>query len=186
MPNQMDAVLAYAQRQTGQSAISYGEQMLAGQFLAQQRQQAQALHGHPDVAALTYAQHRQPAQPLQGHQEVMRGGYPHQQQQQQAQAAQAQAQVQAQAQDQGGDKRNCPPTGWQYVDPKGNVQGPFTLLEMQLWNSMGYFRPDLPMRCDPTDPFVEFNKLFPPPLVPFESCPRRVASNGGAVGMGGR
>mmetsp|Transcript_400 Transcript_400/g.1242 ORF Transcript_400/g.1242 Transcript_400/m.1242 type:complete len:88 (-) Transcript_400:226-489(-) len=84
---------------------------------------------------------------------------------------------------QGGDKsRSCPATGWQYVDPKGNIQGPFTLLEMQLWNSMGYFRPELCMRCDANDPFVEFSKLFPPHLVPFESYPRRPAANG----MGGR
>lgn len=73
------------------------------------------------------------------------------------------------------------------MDPRGNIQGPFTLIEMQLWHSMGYFRPDLPMRCDAGDPFIEFNKLFPPPLVPFESYPRRaVPSNGAAVSMGGR
>merc|ERR1712176_437966 len=98
---------------------------------------------------------------------------------------------QAQAKAQGGEQRapataaaaaKCPPTGWQYVDPKGNIQGPFTLLEMQLWNSMGYFRPDLKMRWDDTDPFVEFNKLFPPPLVPFESYPKRAGTNGKAVG----
>merc|ERR1719356_288802 len=105
--------------------------------------------------------------------------------QQQQQHATSQVQTQAKA----GEQRSaskCPPTGWQYVDPKGNVQGPFTLLEMQLWNSMGYFRADLPMRCNDTDPFIEFNKLFPPPLVPFESYPRRIGTNGNAVGTGGR
>jgi len=50
------------------------------------------------------------------------------------------------------------------------------LLEMQLWHSMGYFRDDLLMRCHPEDPFVEFIKLFPPPLVPFESYPRRASA----------
>mmetsp|Transcript_120599 Transcript_120599/g.234885 ORF Transcript_120599/g.234885 Transcript_120599/m.234885 type:complete len:99 (-) Transcript_120599:90-386(-) len=96
---------------------------------------------------------------------------------QQAQKAQAQAVQLAQQ-----DKRPCPTTGWQYVDPKKNVHGPFTLIEMHLWNSLGYFRPDLLMRCDPTDPFIEFNKLFPPPLIPFESYPRRVTSNGNVSG----
>lgn len=88
------------------------------------------------------------------------------------------------------DRRPCPPNNWQYVDPKGNVQGPFTLLEMQLWNSMGYFRPDLPMRCDPNDQFVEFSKLFPPGGIPFQSYPRRIANNGsdgrGPLSIGGR
>merc|ERR1712039_719431 len=104
---------------------------------------------------------------------------------------------QAQAKAQGGEQRapaaaaaaaKCPPTGWQYVDPKGNIQGPFTLLEMQLWNSMGYFRPDLKMRWDPADQFVEFNRLFPPPLEPFVSYPRRSGPPNGAQpnGVGGR
>jgi len=69
--------------------------------------------------------------------------------------------------------RTSPATGWQYVDPKRNIQGPFTLLEMQQWNAMGYFRPDLPMRCDPSDEFVPFMELFPHPLVPFQSYPKR-------------
>mmetsp|Transcript_937 Transcript_937/g.1630 ORF Transcript_937/g.1630 Transcript_937/m.1630 type:complete len:733 (+) Transcript_937:368-2566(+) len=72
-----------------------------------------------------------------------------------------------------GEKRPCPNTGWQYVDPRQNIQGPFTLLEMQQWHSMGYFRPDLPMRCDPGDRFLPFKDLFPHPLVPFKAYPRR-------------
>lgn len=72
-----------------------------------------------------------------------------------------------------GEKRPCPNTGWQYVDPRQNIQGPFTLLEMQQWHSMGYFRPDLPMRCDPGDRFLPFKELFPHPLVPFKAYPRR-------------
>lgn len=72
-----------------------------------------------------------------------------------------------------GEKRPCPNTGWQYVDPRQNIQGPFSLLEMQQWHSMGYFRPDLPMRCDPGDRFLPFKDLFPHPLVPFKAYPRR-------------
>mmetsp|Transcript_115390 Transcript_115390/g.372848 ORF Transcript_115390/g.372848 Transcript_115390/m.372848 type:complete len:771 (+) Transcript_115390:155-2467(+) len=77
-----------------------------------------------------------------------------------------------------GAKLPCPSTGWQYVDPKQNIQGPFTLLEMQQWNSMGYFRPDLPMRCDPSDKFVPFAELFPHPMIPFQSYPNRPRMGG--------
>merc|ERR1711879_1020372 len=91
-------------------------------------------------------------------------------QQQQQQAKQQRSIAQQQTQNRN-ERQPCPQTGWQYVDPKGNIQGPFTLVEMNLWNSIGYFRPDLPMRCDPGDAFVEINKLFPPPSIPFESYP---------------
>ncbi|CAJ1388803.1 unnamed protein product [Effrenium voratum] len=67
----------------------------------------------------------------------------------------------------------CPSHGWQYLDPKGNVQGPFSLPDMQNWNNKGYFRADLLMRCHPKDSFVPLAALFPAPLVPFQSHPRR-------------
>mmetsp|Transcript_36039 Transcript_36039/g.67108 ORF Transcript_36039/g.67108 Transcript_36039/m.67108 type:complete len:339 (-) Transcript_36039:45-1061(-) len=67
----------------------------------------------------------------------------------------------------------CPQSGWQYLDMAGNVQGPFTLAEMQLWNSKGYFRADLLMRCNPKDSFVALAALFPAPLIPFQSHPKR-------------
>ncbi|KAI0638961.1 hypothetical protein C8Q77DRAFT_1078578 [Trametes polyzona] len=49
---------------------------------------------------------------------------------------------------------NQPPPGlgdlssveWSYVDPQGNVQGPFTADTMQRWHNMGYFTPDLNMK----------------------------------------
>jgi len=72
-----------------------------------------------------------------------------------------------------GEKLPCPSTGWQYVDPKNNVRGPFTLLEMQQWNGMGYFKSDLPMRCDVGDRFTPFAELFPHPMIPFQSYPKR-------------
>mmetsp|Transcript_42900 Transcript_42900/g.127147 ORF Transcript_42900/g.127147 Transcript_42900/m.127147 type:complete len:897 (+) Transcript_42900:144-2834(+) len=113
-------------------------------------------------------------------------------QRQAAQRSAAQAQAQAQAQlgaqqrqghvQQGhGNKLPCPTAGWQYLDPKQNIQGPFTLLEMQQWNQMGYFRADLPMRCDPGDQFVPFADLFPHPLIPFQSYPKRPQRLGGAM-----
>lgn len=72
-----------------------------------------------------------------------------------------------------GEKLPCPETGWQYKDPKGNIQGPFTLAQMQSWLPMGVFKPDLPMRCDPSDKFIKFKELFPHPLIPFQSYPKR-------------
>merc|ERR1719498_2038706 len=89
-----------------------------------------------------------------------------QQQQERQRRAQAQAQQKAAKED-----RTIPESGWQYVDPKGNIQGPFTLQEMQLWNSMGYFRADLKMRWDDGE-FVEYNKIFPAGQA-FQVPPRR-------------
>lgn len=63
--------------------------------------------------------------------------------------------------------------GWEYIDPQQQVRGPFTRREMQTWHSMGYFRAELLMRCHRDDRFVPLQALFPPPLVPFRSSPRR-------------
>merc|ERR1712224_264376 len=88
------------------------------------------------------------------------------QQQQQQRAAQASA---AAAQ----DNRPCPAFGWQYVDPKGNVQGPFDVVEMQQWNQLGYFKNELKMRCYNEMEFTRFDVLFPPATtVPFQGYPR--------------
>uniref|UniRef100_A0A0D9XFY3 Zinc finger CCCH domain-containing protein 19 n=1 Tax=Leersia perrieri TaxID=77586 RepID=A0A0D9XFY3_9ORYZ len=32
---------------------------------------------------------------------------------------------------------------WQYVDPTGKIQGPFSILQLRKWNSSGYFPPNL-------------------------------------------
>jgi len=72
-----------------------------------------------------------------------------------------------------GAKRPCPETGWQYMDPKGNIQGPFTSKQMQGWCDKGAFKPHLKMRCDPEDRFIPFSELFPFPMVPFQSYPKR-------------
>lgn len=74
-----------------------------------------------------------------------------------------------------GDKQPCPSGGWQYRDPKGNVQGPFTLEQMQKWYAAGKIKSHLPMRCDPDDPFVPLGELFPHPMIPFHRAPRRPA-----------
>lgn len=67
----------------------------------------------------------------------------------------------------------CLADGWEYVDPRRKVQGPFSLTEMRHWNSKGYFRPELLMRCASTDKFIPFSDLFPQPRVPFVSAPLR-------------
>lgn len=101
-------------------------------------------------------------------------------QQQQAQAMQARAQAMAGHQQQKVNpmsnqaQKQPPSTGWQYIDPKNQIQGPFSLLEMQQWYHMNYFRPELKMRCSDQDEFVPFAELFPHPLVPFQSYPKRV------------
>jgi len=192
------AALGYSQQAGPQgSSFSYGEslqylqQMQRQQAQQAQAQQAQALlqaqaqgHAHADQV-LSYGAGRH----MGDHADLAR--YAQRQHEpggpsRQALAFEAVAQA-AQSQQAQQDKRPCPTSGWQYVDPKGHVQGPFNLLEMQLWNSMGYFRPDLPMRCDPKDAFTPFNQMFPAPLVPFESYPRRQAQNGSENGrMGGR
>eukprot|EP00434_Breviolum_minutum_P015092 symbB.v1.2.013305.t3/scaffold936.1/size150329/2 len=75
-------------------------------------------------------------------------------------------------------QRRCPAHGWQYIDPKNNVQGPFSLQEMSQWHRMGFFQQDLRMRCDPSDKFIPLKDLFPSGSIPFESYPRRVPGNG--------
>eukprot|EP00434_Breviolum_minutum_P009374 symbB.v1.2.008257.t1/scaffold517.1/size193155/4 len=103
-----------------------------------------------------------------------------QHQQQQQLQAQARAQVMSSQQQQkanqmsGQGQKQPPSTGWQYIDPKNQIQGPFSLLEMQQWYHMNYFRPELKMRCSDQDEFVPFKELFPAPSIPFQSYPKRV------------
>ena len=39
---------------------------------------------------------------------------------------------------------------WLYLDPQGNLQGPFSRVDMQEWHSSGYFAASLMLRrtCD--------------------------------------
>lgn len=55
---------------------------------------------------------------------------------------------------------SSPAEGWQYVDPKGNVQGPFALDQIREWFAAGFLKPTLNMRCNPQDPFVPLQELF--------------------------
>lgn len=73
-------------------------------------------------------------------------------------------------------RASSPIDTWEYIDPKGNVQGPFRLAEMQHWHIKGYFPKNLPIRCQCVDRFVPFSELFPPTLVPFHDLPKRPLS----------
>jgi len=61
---------------------------------------------------------------------------------------------------------------WRYRDPQGVIQGPFSTLEMQHWNDLGYFTSLLPLQhVDRMDPFLPLKALFPKGLQPFRSPP---------------
>lgn len=145
----------------------------------QQQQAQQAAYGRQAAAMAGQQQQQHLAQHYQ--QQQQQQALEHQRQLQQQQAAAARAAVQQHA-TQGisahGQKLPCPATGWEYTDPKGRCQGPFSLAEMQGWHQMGYFRPELPMRCDPSDRFVPFGELFPHPQLPFQSYPKRPQPGG--------
>lgn len=86
----------------------------------------------------------------------------------QEQAARAREQAQAQAialQQQQQQQQQPTPTAnlpWFYLDPQGNVQGPFQGQEMRQWLEAGYFRQELPIRRgSAVGDFVELQRLFP-------------------------
>lgn len=157
------------QQQQQRQPLPQGQQQAQQQAAqAQAQAQAQQQRAQQQKAQQLQQQQLQQAQQMQQKAEQMAAQHRAQVQQQQQQQQRAAAEMQSH-----GAKMQCPTNGWQYVDPKGQIQGPFTLLEMQQWYYMNYFRPELPMRCCPTDSFVEFSSLFPHPSVPFQSYPKR-------------
>lgn len=50
---------------------------------------------------------------------------------------------------------------WEYRDPTGQIQGPFTSLQMAAWWEGNFFPSDLLMRYHSSLPWVPFNKLYP-------------------------
>lgn len=62
---------------------------------------------------------------------------------------------------------------WEYLDPKGKKQGPFTASRMAVWYEHGMLPQDLGVRFAPSMPFVPIRELFKPPAVPFRSAPQR-------------
>ena len=101
----------------------------------------------------------------------------HQQQAQQAQAQQAQARAQQRSalsvsSPPAQQPQGATPSGfvipadaiWSYLDPKGNIQGPFRTSQMRNWHERHYFTDALPMRVENSAPemrFTPMNVIFP-------------------------
>lgn len=47
---------------------------------------------------------------------------------------------------------------WVYLDPRGNLQGPFTNQQMQAWFANGYFKSDLMLRRADETQFTNLGK----------------------------
>jgi len=186
------ALWAQNDRLSRQAAAMKGDPTAA--YAAQQAQMEAAVARQQALEEQRYAEHyRAQLRAMQAQQAYQLGGYgaamagaaaqAQANARAQAQQAQAQARVQAHAQAQinaapaNANGKECPKSGWQYVDPKGAIQGPFSLTEMQQWNMLGYFKPDLKMRCSSEDAFRPFAELFPTPLIPFHSHPERKPSS---------
>ncbi|KEG00283.1 conserved Plasmodium protein, unknown function [Plasmodium vinckei vinckei] len=56
---------------------------------------------------------------------------------------------------------------WQYKDPSGNIQGPFSSELMFFWWYSNYFPHDLPVRFSQNMQWFNFNDLFPQGTMPF-------------------
>ncbi|CAD2095108.1 hypothetical protein YYG_04736 [Plasmodium vinckei petteri] len=56
---------------------------------------------------------------------------------------------------------------WQYKDPSGNIQGPFSSELMFFWWYSNYFPHDLPVRFNQNMQWFNFNDLFPQGTMPF-------------------
>jgi hypothetical protein len=69
----------------------------------------------------------------------------------------------------------CPTStsDWEYKDTQGRIQGPFTLQRMWEWHQMGYVLDDLLLRCDRNDQWAKLIDIFPHPMIPFQSYPKR-------------
>jgi len=66
-----------------------------------------------------------------------------------------------------------------YRGPQGMVHGPISSLEMARWSEHGYIVPGLPIRHTANAPFYPLWVMFPPPMVPFRQCPRRLSRGRG-------
>ena len=60
-----------------------------------------------------------------------------------------------------GTPRFSRPTEWEYVDPKGAIQGPFSSKEMLKWADAGFFTPDQQVQCTFFDACAEAHVLEP-------------------------
>lgn len=74
-----------------------------------------------------------------------------------------------------GDKPSLADHVWEYCDPKGQIQGQFSSIQMQTWYEGNFFPGDLLMRYNRDLPWVKFRDLFPLKLAdvfpPFSGFP---------------
>lgn len=62
---------------------------------------------------------------------------------------------------------------WQYKDPSGGIQGPFTSRQMFEWWEKNFFPPKLLVRYSVNMPWTSYRVLYPEPVTPFLSPPNR-------------
>eukprot|EP00929_Paragymnodinium_shiwhaense_P107185 TRINITY_DN7324_c0_g1_i2.p1 TRINITY_DN7324_c0_g1~~TRINITY_DN7324_c0_g1_i2.p1 ORF type:complete len:666 (+),score=142.33 TRINITY_DN7324_c0_g1_i2:98-2095(+) len=62
-------------------------------------------------------------------------------------------------------------TCWEYLDPKGELRGPFPTSRMIAWYDAKMLPDNLRVRNSPTMPMTAIRELFPVPLLPFRSPP---------------
>ena len=60
---------------------------------------------------------------------------------------------------------------WQYLDPQGQVQGPFAHANMRQWHEAGYFVSELPIRLQQWSKFHPFHTVYPNLEVAFLAVP---------------
>eukprot|EP00746_Dinoflagellata_sp_MGD_P013477 gnl/MRDRNA2_/MRDRNA2_129141_c0_seq1.p3 gnl/MRDRNA2_/MRDRNA2_129141_c0~~gnl/MRDRNA2_/MRDRNA2_129141_c0_seq1.p3 ORF type:complete len:110 (-),score=19.92 gnl/MRDRNA2_/MRDRNA2_129141_c0_seq1:41-370(-) len=70
-------------------------------------------------------------------------------------------------------KRQEPPNRtWKYIDAAGNIQGPYSTLQMLEWWEKGYLRSNLMLNCDGMDGVCPLRALYPIPATAFVSTPQ--------------
>lgn len=66
---------------------------------------------------------------------------------------------------------------WQYMDTKGNLQGPFSSQQMALWHQHNMLPKTLRLRRTTDVSFCTIDEYFPPPSAPFKSQPANPSAN---------
>jgi hypothetical protein len=74
-------------------------------------------------------------------------------------------------------------TEWQYTDPQGQIQGPFSQDNMRQWHEAGYFNADLPIRLRHWQRFHPFQTVFPDFKGAFLNIPQEPGSGSLVLSM---
>lgn len=75
------------------------------------------------------------------------------------------------------------PVEWLYMDPQGEVQGPFSQENMRLWYEGGYFPPDLPIKLRNWTVLHAFNEVFEDMRKAFLFVPPEPGSKHAFIGL---